>query len=457
MLQFLFLITTLSLFHPLNIYAHGNQVVEMTETGFIPTELTIDQNTWVTFVNQDTRPHWPASNPHPTHTLYRDFDPKKPLLPGETWKFQTGKIGTWRYHDHLNPHQRAVLTVVQENDTPLASPSPSINWVTKVQNRWQTFISWIQALRKRSTTIPATPSQFAQFTEQKQQTYLETYMREKGAKVAWKHLTDIEKTDRLSSSRIHDLAHVLGSLMYTVNDTKGIVDCGEQFGFGCYHGFLDQVFTSNLSKMKEVDEACAKSQSPRKLSTCFHGIGHGIASFYHVTQLDPALRACNTLTQARESCYDGVLMEFARDAPVTFYSQTQPLYPCNVLENKYQQACGRNQPTVFMERFKYDIRRSLQTCSLAKQNTFKTACLSGLGFFIARKSLGDAEFITQECGILAVSDRAVCISGAAGELVYQNIPNGNTSTQTICNSLPLSFAKSCLTHVKSTADTYGND
>src|SRR3972149_5818942 len=48
----------------------GSKVVEITATGFIPSSLTIKAGETVTFVNKDTKAHWPASAMHPTHLLY---------------------------------------------------------------------------------------------------------------------------------------------------------------------------------------------------------------------------------------------------------------------------------------------------------------------------------------------------------------------------------------------------
>ena len=108
---FLLILIALSLFFPKNIYAHSEvTVVEMTADGFSPQEITIDENSSVIFLNKDKEAHWPASNPHPVHSIYSEFDPKKPIQPGESWPFKP-RAGTWKYHDHLNPLARGVVVV----------------------------------------------------------------------------------------------------------------------------------------------------------------------------------------------------------------------------------------------------------------------------------------------------------------------------------------------------------
>jgi plastocyanin len=85
--------------------------VSMTDTAYAPSTLTVKKGDTVKFVNNGTKPTWPASAPHPTHTDYPAFDPKKAVAVGESWSFTFDKVGTWRYHDHLNPTHFGSVTV----------------------------------------------------------------------------------------------------------------------------------------------------------------------------------------------------------------------------------------------------------------------------------------------------------------------------------------------------------
>ena len=96
-------------------FAHSEvQVIEMTSNGFEPQEVTVDINQSVIFLNKDSVSRWPASNTHPTHELYPDFDPQSGVASGQSWAFKPTKAGVWKFHDHLFPHFRGVLTVVLE-------------------------------------------------------------------------------------------------------------------------------------------------------------------------------------------------------------------------------------------------------------------------------------------------------------------------------------------------------
>ncbi len=87
--------------------------VNITSSGFQPASITVKKGTSVTFVNDDTKPRWPASAPHPSHTDYPQFDPKQAIPPTDSWEFTFDKVGTWRYHDHLNPTQFGSVTVTE--------------------------------------------------------------------------------------------------------------------------------------------------------------------------------------------------------------------------------------------------------------------------------------------------------------------------------------------------------
>jgi plastocyanin len=82
-------------------------------TAFSPKTLTVKVGDTVVFKNNSTSAFWPASAPHPTHTNYPEFDPKKAIAAGSSWSFVFAKVGTWPYHNHLNATQFGTITVTQ--------------------------------------------------------------------------------------------------------------------------------------------------------------------------------------------------------------------------------------------------------------------------------------------------------------------------------------------------------
>ncbi|MBL8030665.1 MAG: cupredoxin domain-containing protein [Candidatus Doudnabacteria bacterium] len=89
------------------------QVIEVVYDGnnFSPINIDIKINDYVFFRNNSSQDFWPASANHPDHTVYSEFDAKKPVAPGKVFKFQFTKAGSWDFHDHLNPEAMGVVSV----------------------------------------------------------------------------------------------------------------------------------------------------------------------------------------------------------------------------------------------------------------------------------------------------------------------------------------------------------
>lgn len=89
------------------------QVFEVVYDGdaYTPSIQSVKNGDIVIFKNNSRGDFWPASNPHPLHSDYPEFDPKKPIAAGKTFEFKFTKVGTWKFHDHLNSPARGTITV----------------------------------------------------------------------------------------------------------------------------------------------------------------------------------------------------------------------------------------------------------------------------------------------------------------------------------------------------------
>ncbi len=85
---------------PSNERGQETHIISMDRDGFNARTLVIIAGDTVKWVNNDTRLHWPASDPHPTHTGLSGFDPLADLLPGESFSFTFNSPGVYGYHDH---------------------------------------------------------------------------------------------------------------------------------------------------------------------------------------------------------------------------------------------------------------------------------------------------------------------------------------------------------------------
>lgn len=104
----------------------AGQEIIYTNAGFSPASISVKKGAVVVFKNQSSGSMWPASAMHPSHRVYGGtsldehcpdaagaaFDACMGVPPGANWIFRFEKIGTWKYHDHLNP--RAFGEVVVE-------------------------------------------------------------------------------------------------------------------------------------------------------------------------------------------------------------------------------------------------------------------------------------------------------------------------------------------------------
>ncbi|MFT5281093.1 MAG: plastocyanin [Flavobacteriaceae bacterium] len=91
-----------------NLFAKESNI-SYTNEGFSPDTLEIGQNARIVFTNTSDNPMWIASSPHPEHTDYSAFDQKGE---GDTYTFTFSEIGTYTFHNHLNPSHTGTITVL---------------------------------------------------------------------------------------------------------------------------------------------------------------------------------------------------------------------------------------------------------------------------------------------------------------------------------------------------------
>lgn len=105
--------TTTTIVVPVNVTVPSPKTITITysDQGFGPAVVTINKGDTVKFINQSSGRMWVASNPHPTHTDYPEFDEKSFAQNGGSYEFTFGKVGTWDYHNHGNPGDKGTIIV----------------------------------------------------------------------------------------------------------------------------------------------------------------------------------------------------------------------------------------------------------------------------------------------------------------------------------------------------------
>ncbi|TSC66130.1 MAG: Uncharacterized protein CEO21_254 [Microgenomates group bacterium Gr01-1014_80] len=435
---------------PSTISAHSQtQIIEMTANGFSPDPVTIDINSTIIFLNKDKEARWPASNIHPTHEIYPEFDPKKPIEPGQSWSFKPKKAGTFKYHDHLLPHMRGTITVVSEEGETIIN----VSLIEKVKDALNNILDGIKGFLKISLgqKYNLGAKEFVKLKSSDQIDALKKFASSQGVEKTWQFVLDTYKDQAGSEEKIHDLAHLTGSLIYQKKGFSGVGLCSPEFAFGCFHGFLDEAFKKDLEKLDEAQIACSKLGPglTGPVASCIHGIGHGVASFHGTSDLKASLASCRKLTSGTDYCFDGVFMEYVRSAPDDFFKKDDPLYPCNSLEKEFGSAysfsCGRNQPSLLMSRFKMGFEEVVGVCLTSSSELFKEACFDALGFSLAAS--GDDQQIIQGCSKIGVLEYSLrCVKAGAGELVFQEVPNWQEKSEAVCNAISQS-RDDCLRHI----------
>lgn len=77
--------------------------INISSTGFVPSDINVPTNTLVTWTNKDTKPHEVAADPYPKDDSIPNFNNNVVLQPNETYTFKFENKGLYKYHDQLNP------------------------------------------------------------------------------------------------------------------------------------------------------------------------------------------------------------------------------------------------------------------------------------------------------------------------------------------------------------------
>lgn len=215
-----------------------------------------------------------------------------------------------------------------------------------------------------------------------EQAYLEKlFVRDDPAK-SYAYFT--ETYAQIDPSISHDLAHVVGGVLFRRFGKKGIGYCGSEFEWGCYHGLLSQAVASGIPTV-----SLCRNENPDELRNCRHGLGHGLLLVYTYTiaGLERALDECETLGQGFYACAGGVFMEYntgrasqlmegARDAVTK--DREKIFEPCHSLTLKYQSECFLDQPPRWFIYITQEPKEIISLCSRVPVKENRFACYRGI-------------------------------------------------------------------------------
>lgn len=85
--------------------------ISYTNSCFVSGNQSIKKGDTIRFTNNSNGSMWPASDRHPEHDIYSEFDSKGPIGNGGMYTFTFTRTGTWGYHDDIKPGCGGAITV----------------------------------------------------------------------------------------------------------------------------------------------------------------------------------------------------------------------------------------------------------------------------------------------------------------------------------------------------------
>lgn len=298
----------------------------LTENGFEPSKLEVNAGDTVIFRSSVGDKFWPASDPHPVHTGYAEFDPGRALNSSEEWIFTFNNVGVWAFHDHLGVSRSGVISVKE--------------------NRISSSIC-DKNLQENATC----------FDEE-----LRSIVRKSGINAAFALLAQKYDVGDIPVA-CHWSAHKIGEETYLEEERgRPLVLTSQTYycGYGFFHGYLEVMLRKNPYPEKQKEkivyfcDTAQKQIGGEARDNCYHGIGSGFTEnppdpkvWGKPEELVlPGLQICEKLfgkSREWEMCTTGVfavLVNFMSDNQYDFsFDKSQPFEFCAGLEEGFHRAC----------------------------------------------------------------------------------------------------------------------
>lgn len=321
--------------------SQSQHTIVLTQNGFQPSELTIVVGDTVTFKNKTGKAFWPASDTHPTHTAYPDFDPKKPVEANDTWSFTFTESGVYGFHDHLYSTYEGTI--------------------------------YVQDKKGEVAEIDCTTERSPQCWEQAILTTLE----EKGVKAAFDKMVYFSNNEDLFTDDCHGYAHLIGEEAYSLYEADKnfeLTPATALCGYGFYHGFMETLLltTGNIQEARDFCEMADKKlagQASAASTACYHGTGHGAVDGSDPTawgdidaMMEPGFRLCDQLAETELQlylCNTGVfnaIEVISRDPKYGIADLADdPFAMCNRQPLERREACYSNMLPILLGNYNNDF------------------------------------------------------------------------------------------------------
>jgi plastocyanin len=431
-------------------------VVHVTDEGFEPRSVEVEAGRTVVIENVDGEAHWPASDDHPTHEAYPEFDPKEPVEPGAQWSFTFDRPGKWEYHDHMNPYLTGEIVVVQGDRAGSEQGGLFSSIKAFLATAYETAVSVFVDEREEPPSAGAveTAESAGRSGELSEERYREmkddltALVREENPRVALERLREEIETDDALSRSCHPLVHDVGHAAY-----EKYGDFGEAMKYqdevcnsGYLHGIIESRFSESDDVFADMKTMCGRYPQGSYLSwQCYHGLGHGVM-FYTANDLPRSLEMCDGFESAfgRSNCANGVFMEnFNADQKLhlsEFLKESDPFYPCAKQAERYKAVCYVYAPTYFLSLNRGDYDAALEWCNGAEAG-FEPSCAYGVGTQAMKENLNDPKLVESVCMNGEDEQTAPCIEGMTG--LYINHHGSLEPARELCTRLEKPNRRAC--------------
>jgi len=378
-------------------------IVNLSDNGFIPEVLTINKGDTVKLTTTGGKPFWPASDLHPTHGVYPEFDPKRPIQPGDSWSFKFDKVGEWKFHDHLYPTHRGIIKVIDGKSS------------------FNTNQDWEQLIRET--------------------------LKNQGLDSAFEQLANLYAAEPAFAAECHGYVHILGEFAfekYSNGENINLTPKTSYCGYGFYHGFMESLLLSS-GDIEEARRFCAEAGEMLAVQTsdaegaCYHGIGHGTVDGSDPTawgdaekMIEPGMKICEQIAGHDRSlfgklyrCVSGVFNSIEILSGDDKYQLTalknDPFSFCKTKPQEFLEACYTNMLPALMRITNNDFLKSAAQISAIPERqsyTIRGYVISSLFHEFVRMNFSEPDFNVVEgikiCRSFIVELRLSCIDGLAG-------------------------------------------
>ena len=295
--------------------------------------------------------------------------------------------------------------------------------------------------------------------------YYTNLVKDQSVKAAFDDLKKRYPTNQYVVAQCHPITHVIGQA--AVEKYKDVAEGythGDSFCWsGYYHGFLEGYIAKLGSEKLEnkMTTICSSLATKQRYGfdhyNCVHGLGHGVMAYTYDNLFD-SLKLCDLLTDSWEqtSCYSGVFMENVmidnKNHFTKYLKPSEPLYPCNAVENKYKMTCYLMQTSYMLKVTNNDFNKVFSLCSTVEA-TYRPTCYQSLGRDASGRSASNIPSTKTLCELgKDYEQRSNCVIGAVKDII--SYFHSDVQAKQFCDVINPDTKDICLSTTKSYYSTF---